>query len=245
MPRDWDAATYHRLSEPHLRWGARVVGWLELDGDELVLDAGCGTGRVTALALERLPRGTVVAVDGSPSMIERARVQLAAYGDRVEYVAADLTEPLPVRPVDAMLSTATFHWIHDHDVLFTNLARVLKPGGQLVAQCGGAGNLATMEVVISGLGHTFGGRKTFATPEETRARLEAAGFTDVEAWLHDEPTPIPPEDFEAFLETVCLGDTVQDMTEVERARFVHEVAERMPGPEIDYVRLNIRARRAA
>jgi trans-aconitate 2-methyltransferase len=72
VPRDWDAETYDRIADPQFRWGASVVGWLDLDGNETVLDAGCGTGRVTELLAERLPRGRVVALDGSASMIEQA-----------------------------------------------------------------------------------------------------------------------------------------------------------------------------
>ena len=241
MPRDWDADAYERLSAPQTRWGEAVVGWLDLAGNERVLDAGCGTGRVTERLLARLPRGHVIALDGSPAMIERARRRL---GDRrVEYVIADLMEPLPIGDaVDAILSTATFHWVPDHEVLFRNLAEVLRPDGQLAAQCGGAGNIASVEAAVNQLGRSFGGAKTFATPEQTRERLSAAGFTDIEVWLHDEPTAIPAEDFEAFLETVCLSGLVEGMPATDRAAFAHEVAIRMPGPEIDYVRLNIRAR---
>ncbi len=244
MTREWDAAAYERLSAPQTRWGRVVVDRLELDGHERVLDAGCGTGRVTSLLLERLPRGRVIALDGSSAMIAEAAVRFADE-PRVELVVADLTEPLPIDgPVDAILSTATFHWITDHPSLFRNLASVLRPRGELVAQCGGAANISSLERIISGMGHTFGGGKTFATAEETRARLEAAGFDGIETWLNDEPTPIPPRDLEAFLETVCLGGIVDGMGEDERARFVHEVAARMPEPVIDYVRLNIIARRA-
>lgn len=244
MPREWDATAYERLSAPQTRWGEAVLDRLHLIGDERVLDAGCGTGRVTARLLDRLPEGRVVGLDGSRAMIDRARERFA--GDpRVELIVADLTETLPVDPpVDAILSTATFHWIRDHEALFRNLAAVLRPDGQLVAQCGGAGNAASLDAAIADLGYTFGGAKTFATAEETRARLERAGFTDVRAWLHDEPTPIPAEDFEAFLETVCLGGLIETMAPVERERFVQEVAIRMPAPEIDYIRLNIVARRA-
>jgi trans-aconitate 2-methyltransferase len=245
MTREWDAAAYERLSAPQTRWGRIVVDRLELDGNERVLDAGCGTGRVTAMLLERLPDGRVIGLDGSAAMIEQASVRFA--GDpRVELVVADLTEPLPLDGhVDAVLSTATFHWVVDHASLFRHLAAVLRPGGQLVAQCGGAGNISSLERIVSQLGHTFGGGKTFATAEDTRARLEAAGFDDIETWLHEEPTPIPREDLEAFLETVCLGGLVDDMGDDERERFVHEVATRMPQPTIDYVRLNINARRIA
>jgi trans-aconitate 2-methyltransferase len=245
VPRDWDAATYDRLSAPMTRWGAEVVGRLRLRGGETVLDAGCGSGRVTAMLVDRLPRGRAIALDGSPAMIAKARATLAGFGDRVEFVVADLLEPLPLeRPVDAILSTATFHWILDHDALFRNLAAVLRPGGQLVAQCGAAGNIASIESALRELGHDFQGRKHYATVEETTERLLRSGFADVEVWTNDAPTAIPPEDLEAYLETICLGDHVSEMAPDEAARFVEEVARRLPGSAIDYVRLNITALRA-
>ncbi|MGZ8583637.1 MAG: class I SAM-dependent methyltransferase [Actinomycetota bacterium] len=242
MTRDWNAAAYDRLPIPMTRWGETVLSWLELDGDERVLDAGCGTGQVTAALLDRLPRGEVVALDGSASMIDRARERLG--DERVTYVVADLQEPLPVeQPVDAVLSTATFHWVLDHDALFRNLATVMRPGAQLAAQCGGKGNIASVERALRDMGEGFVGHKHFAGPDETRRRLEAAGFRDVEVWLHEEPSPVPAEDLEPYLTAICLGDHVEGMGEDERRRFVHEVATRMPAPVIDYVRLNIRARR--
>lgn len=242
MTRDWNAAAYDRLPIPMTRWGETVLGWLALEGDERVLDAGCGTGQVTAALLERLPRGEVVALDGSASMIDRARERLGE--DRVAYVVADLQLPLPIEePVDAVLSTATFHWVLDHDALFRNLADVMRPGAQLAAQCGGDGNIASVEAALRDMGEGFVGYKRFAGPDETRTRLEVAGFVDVQTWLHEEPSPVPEEDLEPYLEAICLGEHVEGMVEDERRRFVHEVATRMPAPVIDYVRLNIRARR--
>lgn len=243
MTRDWDAAAYDRLPIPMTRWGETVLGWLDLAGDERVLDAGCGTGQVTERLRARLPRGEVVALDGSASMIERARERLGE--DRVSYLVADLERPLPiVERVDAVLSTATFHWVLDHDALFRNLAEIMKPGAQLAAQCGGEGNIASIEVALREMDEDFAGRKHYAGAERTRARLEASGFIDVETWLHDEPSPIPAGDLEPYLGTICLGDHVEGMGDDERVRFVREVAQRMPEPVIDYVRLNIRARRA-
>ena len=81
-PRDWDGATYDRIADPMTRWGTSVLDRLPLRGDETVLDAGCGSGRVTERLLERLPDGRVVALDGSPAMIREARARLAsAAGD--------------------------------------------------------------------------------------------------------------------------------------------------------------------
>src|SRR3954468_14848911 len=131
MPRDWNAESYQRVSAPREAMGREVLDRLELRGDERVVDAGCGTGRVTAALLERLPRGQVVAVDGSPAMVEQVRERL---GDRVDARVAALLELELDAPVDAILSTATFHWIADHDRLFSRLLAALKPGGRLVAQ---------------------------------------------------------------------------------------------------------------
>ncbi len=227
------------------RWGSAVLERLPLAGDELVLDAGCGSGRVTEALLARLPTGRVIAADAAPSMLVEARRRLERFGDRVSFVECDLGRPLPLdTPVDAVFSTATFHWVADHQALFVNLAAVLRPGGWLVAQCGGAGNIASVRQVVADLGDPWPGPWTFATPEETVARMEAAGFVDVQAWLNDEPTWIEPgEPMETFLRTVMLRAHVDRLPEDRQSAFVHEVAERLPSPELDYVRLNMVARR--
>lgn len=247
-PHDWDGASYDRVAHPMTRWGSNVLDRLPLRGDETVLDAGCGSGRVTEQLAERLPDGHVVALDASPSMVEAARERLARFGDRVSYAVADLGSPLPLAPasVGAILSTATFHWVADHDALFRNLARVVRPGGRLVAQCGGAGNIRTVLAVLPEVGDGWRGPWTFATPDETRARLEAAGFTDIETWLNDELEPFEPgAPFREYLRTVVLGAHLERLPdEAAREAFVDAVAERLPAAQIDYVRLNILATRA-
>jgi trans-aconitate 2-methyltransferase len=246
MPRDWDARTYDRVADPQTRWGATVLGRLPLRGDERVMDAGCGSGRVTEQLVERLPEGRVVALDGSPSMIDAARERLTRFGDRIDYVVADLGLPLPIEGVvDAVFSTATFHWVPDHDALFANLAAVTRPGGWLVAQCGGAGNVASVMAVLATIGDGWLGAKRFETPLATTRRLDVAGYVDIECWLSDEPTRFEPgEPFETFLRTVVLGSHVDRLPSGERDAFVRGVAEALGEPVIDYVRLNITARRS-
>ncbi len=245
-PRDWDAATYDRISDPLLRMGAAVLARLPLRGDERVLDAGCGSGRVTELLAERLPRGHVVALDASASMLEAARARLTRFGGRVELIRADLGSPLPVDPpVDAILSTATFHWVGDHDALFRGLAAVLRPGGWLVAQCGGAGNLESVMRVLEAVGDGWRGPTHFETAEATEARLLAAGFVEVRCWLVEDPVGLEPgEPLETYLRTIVLGAHLERLPSDERGAFVHAVAEQLPAPRLDYVRLNIDARRA-
>ena len=246
MPRDWDALTYDRVADPMARWGSVVLERLPLRGDERVLDAGCGSGRVTERLAERLPEGRVIALDGSSSMVEAARERLARFGDRIEYVVADLGVPLPIDgAVEAVLSTETFHWVPDHDALFANLAAVTRPGGWLVAQCGGAGNIASIQRVLATVGDGWLGAVHFETVLATTRRLEAAGYVDIECWLTDEPTRFEPgEPFETYLRTVVLGAHLERLPPEEHDAFVAAVAAGVGEPLIDYVRLNIVARRA-
>ena len=246
--RDWDAATYERVSGPQEEWARIVLDRLELRGDETVLDAGCGSGRVTKLLLERLPRGHVVAVDSAPSMVEHAR---AALGDRATVFQTDLAELELEEPVDAVFSNAVFHWIPDHDALFAHLHDALRPGGQLVVQCGGAGNIERFHGIAGRVAARepyaehfdgWGGPWNFAGEEETRERLERAGFPDPQVWLN--PHPVHPDDPRAFIRTVCLGPHLQRLPEELREGYLDAVTEAIGAePELDYVRLNIVARR--
>jgi trans-aconitate 2-methyltransferase len=249
-PRDWDAATYERLSAPLTAMGTEVLDRLVLRGDEAVLDAGCGTGNVTRVLLERLPHGHVIAVDAAPSMVEQARALLPA---DVDVRRADLLELVLDEPVDAVLSTATFHWVLDHERLFQRLLAVLRPGGRLVAQCGGAGNLSQLLGATEAVASSDGWRRFFAGwsrpmryagPDETADLLREAGLTDVRCWL--QPHPITPDEPLEYLATVPLGAHLDRLPEERKRAFVEEVAARLPEPvTADYVRLNIDARRPA
>jgi trans-aconitate 2-methyltransferase len=246
VSRDWDAATYHRVSGPQVEWASAVLDRLELRGDETVLDAGCGSGRVTLMLLERLPRGRVVAVDQAPSMVDHAR---AALGDRAQVMRAELTELELDDPVDAVFSNAVFHWISDHDRLFERMHAALRPGGRLAAQCGGEGNVARFHGAARAAAaeepyatHLAGwdGPWNFAGPGETAERLARAGFEAVETWL--EPYPMAPDDPGDYLRTICLGHHLEQLPEELRDGYVAAVLERSD-LELDYVRLNITARR--
>ena len=250
MAHDWNAASYDQVADDLTRWGGNVVSWLRLRGDERVLDAGCGSGRVTAQLLERLPNGQVVALDGSADMLTEARRRLvrAVEEKRLELIQADLRAPLPLeQPVDAILSTATFHWLPDHAALYRQLAAVLTPGGQLAAQYGGVGNIARVRKAIDAawpLDDAWPGPWNFSAPEQARTYLADAGFVDVEAWLKDEPIPFEERPaMETYLETVVLGAHLERLAPEQRKPFVARVAAGIDPPVLDYVRLNVVARR--
>jgi trans-aconitate 2-methyltransferase len=242
--RDWNAHSYDSISAPQQEWGAAVVARLALDGAETVLDAGAGTGRVTEMVLERLPRGRVIAVDGSPSMADKARERLPA--DRVSVICADLLALELPAPVDAVISTATFHWILDHDALFARMRRLLRPGGQFVAQCGGEGNISH----VRGVGTALASRPpyarhlaamaevwNYATVEATSERLARAGFEVSACWL--QPAPATPPRPREFLETVVFAPHLERLPAELRGDYLDAIVEALGDPVVlDYVRLN-------
>ena len=240
-PREWDAASYDALPLPHVAWGLRVLDRMDLVGDELVLDAGCGTGRDAAALLERWPDARVVGVDGSQQMLDQARERL---GDRATLVRADLTQPLPLpEPVDAVMSVAAFHWIRDHTALFEHLHAAMKPGASLTTDCGGRGNVAGVNRALTRVtGQDHDGWE-FAGAEDTRSRLEAIGFEVHSVALRPDPFRCEdPDVLERYLATVILGSKLDAMPEPDRAGFVTEVRLAMDEPVVDYVRLEIDAR---
>jgi trans-aconitate 2-methyltransferase len=247
--RDWDAATYDRVSAPQLSWARDQLGRLQLQGDEVVLDAGCGSGRVTALLAELVPRGRVYGVDVAPSMVGHAR---AALGDRATILWQDLVDLDLPETVDVVFSNATFHWIADHDALFARLHTALAPGGRLVAQCGGRGNIDEFRRLAETVAHEQPFARYFADwrrpwnyagPEQTAERLRQAGFTEVRTWLEQKPTRLA--DPRPYVSTVCLVRHLDPLPERLRERFVDEVLERAGTPLVlEYVRLNLTARRS-
>ncbi len=217
----WDAAAYEQLADPQEAWAREILERARIRRHETVLDAGCGSGRVTRLVLERTPH--VVAVDGDVDMVAKARESLPAH---VRVLHQDLLE-LEVDPVNVAFSCAVFHWITDHGALFERVRAALKPGGRLVAQCGGHGNI---ERVLEVVGHRPG-TWLYATPEETEQRLLNAGFTSARAWLEPKPTKVA--DMTSYLATVVLHGLPDARERAERA------APQLQ--ELDYVRLNIEA----
>ena len=244
--RDWDAETYQRVSIPHEEWANAVLDRLRLAGDETVLDAGCGSGRVTALVIERLPQGRVVAADGSQSMVEAVRGVLRPQDTAV---LSDLTALELEEPVDAVFSSAVFHWIADHELLFRRLRAALRPGGRLAAQCGGAGNIDSfrrageavgarraLRALLRGLRPALELRRRRGDRGAPARRRLRGGALLAGAWA-----VVPPEPRD-FISTVCLGAHLERLPEDLRQPFFEDILAAEESPlTLEYVRLNIEA----
>jgi trans-aconitate 2-methyltransferase len=233
---------------PHVEWGRRTLARLPLDGSETVLELGCGAGRDTEALLGRLPSGRVIALDGSAAMIEHTRRRCGGAdgraGGRLEMLQADLRAPLALEDasVDAVFSVATLHWVPDHPAVFAELARVLRPGGRLVLDYGGPGNVAEVTAALADLGRAYD-EVAFPSQEQEEAALTAAGFADVDVVVRREEPFHLGGHLPRYLETICLGRQLAGLSDDERRELVAAVAERLPDDAIRYVRTEVTARR--
>jgi trans-aconitate methyltransferase len=252
---DWDAERYHRLSRPQLAWGRAVLDRLAPRPGERVLDLGCGTGRLTT-EIAAATGSFTVGLDRSAAMLAEAAGHA---GRAVRFVLADGARLPFIDAFDAVFSGATFHWIPDHDRLFASVFGALRQGGRLVAQCGGGPNLRRLldraHALMDSPDYTryFGAWSDpwrFAGPDDTRARLGAAGFSDIDVGLEPAPTTMPDRAaFENFISCVCVRHHVDRLPADVRPRFVGALADVAAGDDppftLDYWRLNIAARKGA
>ncbi|MES2153513.1 MAG: methyltransferase domain-containing protein [bacterium] len=250
---DWDGALYHRVANPQFQWGVEVLDRLVLAGDERVLDAGCGSGRLTAEVVKRVPRGRVVAADLSASMAQQAQRHL---GRAADVVRVDLLSLPFHHAFDVVFSNAAFHWVLDQPRLARELHGALKPGGRLHAQCGGGANLkrlhdhaeATMrEPAFSRFFGSWQEPWEYQDEATARRRLEAAGFHRVQAWLEERPTTFATgQDFREFVGGIVLRTHLGALPdETLRAAFMDRIMEFARADEpaftLDYWRLNLEA----
>jgi trans-aconitate 2-methyltransferase len=257
--REWNSSEYHRLSQPQVTWGKKVLARLQLRGNELLLDARCGTGRLTAELLQAVPNGRVVALDISQNMLRSARDYLQPeFGERAPLLAADLSRLPFDNAFDGIVSTAAFHWVLDHDQLFRGLHRALRPGGWLQAQCGGGANIAGLRARMTALAASpeyapflasFPSPWLFQDAEGAATMLQGAGFVEIETSL--EPAHIVMENrshYMEFVRTVIVRTHLERLpSQALRDQYVSQLADQAATDDppffLDYCRLNLSAKK--
>ena len=200
MPHEFDGRKYEKASTHQKEWGLKLVEELDLQGTETVLDLGCGDGSLTSRIAELVPRGEVVGIDASRSMIDTA---LGKKRDNLSFLLADINSLDFTECFDIVFSNATLHWIMDHRKLLANVHRALRPGGRLRFNFAGDGNCSNLYEVI---------REAMARPEfssyftrfewpwymppldEYRNLAESSGLDEVQVWGENADRYFPDAD---------------------------------------------------
>ena len=242
----WSSDTY----EKQARWvsvlGAGVLGWLDPQPGERILDIGCGDGYLTA---ELVKAGaSVVGVDSSEDFIRAARERgLDARLQSAEKLAFE-------NEFDAVFSNAALHWMLDADAVIEGVHRALKPGGRFVAEFGGHGNVAAIVTALTALGRRHGVDPFlakpwfFPTPTQYARMLEAHGFTVDRMELIHRPTPLP-NGMRAWVATFrkpffdAIGEEKDAALDELEATLAPALRDADGGWTADYVRLRFVAHR--
>lgn len=253
----WDANDYHRSASAQTGWGREVHDRLVLFGDEHVVDLGCGDGRLTAELAARLPRGSVTGVDADPDMIRFAREHHAR--DNVEFRLGDVGRFQLDRRAALIVSTATLHWVEDHQAVLRRCRAHLDPGGRIHFQMGGRGNCAAILAAAEAIAaqprwaprlFPFSTPWHFQEPEAYLRSLPACGFRPLRAELlardmvHDGP-----DGLRGWLRTTWMP-VLSRVPEGSRAELIEAIAgeylarrppDRQGRTHVDMVRLEVEA----
>ena len=254
---DWNATEYSRLNRPHHIWAQTVLENLVFQGSEIVLDAGCGSGNLTTHIASLVPDGHVIAIDSSKSMIDEAKIQIDPWKSHITLLNADLLQ-IPVSEcIDLIFSNATFHWIHDHNRLFGEMFRVLRPGGTISAEFGGGPNIKQIIHHYFELTNepefAYLNEKSlpwnFPSILETEMHLVGAGFEKIQVSLRETPAIFHDiSSFSRFTENIILFPLLSNIpNKNDRTNFVKKLARKtltshMP-LTVDYWRINVVARK--
>ncbi len=186
---DWNPILYDQSHKFVSDYGADLITWLRPQPGEYILDLGCGTGHLTSQIAQAGAR--VLGMDRSAAMVARARQTYP----HLEFTVADATDFHFPEPFDAIFSNAALHWVTAAEAAVVCMAAALKPGGRLVVELGGYGNIARVSMAIQTafaqvVGQQVQERRYFPRLSEYATLLEDRGFSVRRAQFFPRPTPL-------------------------------------------------------
>ena len=232
---DWNPADYAAHSQAQYQWAGEIIGKLELNGTESVLDLGCGDGKVTALLASRVPRGYVTAIDSSSSMVRLARERYPhSQNPGISFLEMDAMDIRFVNQFDLVFSNAALHWVPDHARMLRGVSRCLKSQGRIFFQMGGHGNASDIldladEMIRSEhwkeYFRDFTSPYHFLTHDEYRVLLEDAGLIPVRVELiPKDMVQAGKEGLSGWIRTTWLP-YIERVPDSARDRFISDLAE--------------------
>lgn len=254
----WDARTYDKVSaNVQLELGRKLLDRRVWAGNEIVMDAGAGSGNLTRVLAEKVPNGHVYAVDADSNMVRQAKTNLSEYGN-VEVIHSSMQEVRLPTAVDVIFSNAALHWVLDQEGIFSHFWQLLKPSGELLIEYGGHGNLEGIIPSIFKMMDSDRFKEHFARwkqswyfpkADETESRLRNSGFRNINVNISRQTMNYPDRDsFADFVRTVIMkpffGYLPDDATRNGfLGALLSEIEQRGGGWSLDYVRIGVSARK--
>jgi trans-aconitate 2-methyltransferase len=255
----WDAKTYDKVSSNvQLEWGRKLIEKRKWIGNEIVMDAGAGSGNLTKILADKVPQGLIYAVDDDPNMVEQAMTNLSSYKN-VQVIHSRMDKVSLQTNVDVIFSNAALHWVLDQESVFSHFWQLLKPnGGELLIEYGGYGNVERAVSVIFKLMRSIQFKTYFVNwkqswyfpkPDEVAIMLERSRFRDIQVNLSKRTTSFSDRDeFAIFVKTVIMKPFLGYLPDAKKKEefldaFLKEIELSGWKWSLDYVRLGIFARK--
>lgn len=232
----WDAEDYKRHSSTQHTWGKELISKLQLNGDERVLDIGCGDGKITAEIASLLPDGLIMGIDSSPEMIKLAEGNFPP--DKFTNLSFKIKDARKLdfkNDFDVVFSNAALHWIIDHQPILKRIHRSLKSPGTILLQMGGKGNAAEILVIFDKLikGNKWKQYFTdlsfpygFYGPKDYKKWLEEADFQAIRVELiPKDMVHKGREDLSGWIRTTWLPYT-NKIPETMRQEFIEDIMDK-------------------
>jgi trans-aconitate methyltransferase len=245
----WNADLYKEKHAFVFQYGNSVVEWLEPKEGENILDLGCGTGELTAQIAAS--GATVTGIDSSASMIQNARQHFPD----IKFVVADATSFTLPQQFDAVFSNATLHWIRQKEKVLDRIHQHLVPGGRLVLEMGGKGNvddiMGAVDKAMKNHGYTFKPFWYFPSVGEYTSLLEEYDFRVNQVQYFDRETELADPENGIVEWLRMFGDNLlEEVPVAERETILQEAQESLRATNFrdgkwysKYVRLRIKAQR--
>jgi trans-aconitate 2-methyltransferase len=256
----WDAETYDKVSSTvQLEWGRKLLEKRKWIGNEIVMDAGAGSGKLTKILANRLPHGKVYAIDADHNMIQQAKSSLSSYKN-VQVIQSSMDKVNLPTKVDVIFSNSALHWILNQETVFSHFWQLLKPnGGELLIECDGYGNLDRISSIVFKIMQSDEFRRYFANwkqswyfpkPDDTERLLQQIGFRDILVYLSDRTMVYPDlEGFTMFVKSVTLRTFLGYLPNSQKKEqflnsFLNEFKQSGREWSLDFMRLSVFARKS-
>ncbi len=254
----WDARSYDKVSSNvQLEWGRKLLDKRRWIGNEIVMDAGAGSGNLTKILADKVPDGKVFAVDADSNMVQQAKSNLSGCRN-VQLIQSSMDKVSFPTEVDVIFSNAALHWILNQDGVFLHFWELLKPNGELLIDYGGHGNLERPISVIFKIiqsdqfkEHFTNWKQSwyFPKPEETERLLQKVGFKEIQVDLSSQTTSFPDRlSFATFVRTVIMKPFLGFLADANRKeQFINAFLKEFEGHgrpwSLEFIRLTISARK--
>lgn len=231
----WNSSDYAQHSSAQSEWANKLISKLHLQGTESILDIGCGDGKMTLALAEEAPKGHVVGIDSSESMIELAQQRLVdSTRQNVTFQQMDALTLRFDHQFDVAFSNAALHWIKDHVAMLEGVKTSLKESGRILFQMGGKGNAQDIIDVVHVLiqqekwyqyFNEFSFPYGFYGPKEYEQWLKQVGLRQKRLELiPKDMTQEGPEGLAGWIRTTWLPYT-QRVPEYLQETFISEIVE--------------------